>query len=185
MKELINDPIYIKLGTEYDELLIDYILLEPDGKYMGEESHKAAVIAAIACLGTRERVGNCYDRGAFTLEPDKMRCEKTDVSDFFFEGNNGWILPPEEIYIKESADKMNYWFAFSSPPYPTPYTVEDFRKINHMLFPVSQRDLEVYSWNDEFSDYFDDGKDWWGTAMWSVYDKAIQRYVVIGASLTD
>lgn len=185
MKELINDPIYKKLGTEYDELLIDYILLEPDGKYMGEESHKAAVIAAIACLGTRERVGNCYDRGAFTLEPDKMRCEKTNVSDFFFEGNNGWILPPEEIYIKESADKMNYWFAFSSPPYPTPYTVEDFRKINHMLFPVSQRDLEVYSWNDDFSDYFDDGKDWWGTAMWSVYDKAMQRYVVIGASLTD
>ena len=72
-----------------------------------------------------------------------------------------------------------------NPPYTTPYTVEDFRKINHILFPVSQKDLDIYSWNDDFSDYFDDGKDWWGTALWSVYDKAMQRFVIIGASLTD
>ncbi|MDE6221624.1 MAG: hypothetical protein K2G51_14590 [Lachnospiraceae bacterium] len=185
MKELVNDPIYKKLETDYEELLLDYILLEQDGEYMGKESHREAVITAITCLGTRERVGNYYDRGAFTLEPDQMRCETIDVSDFFFEGSNGYWLPIEEIPFKEPADKMNYWLAFFNPPYPIPYTVEDFRKINHMLFPVSQKDLEIYSWNDDFSDYFDIGKDWWGTAMWSVYDKAMQRYVIIGASLSD
>ncbi len=185
MKELVNDPIYKKLETDYDELLLDYILLEADGGYMGEESHKEAVIEAITCLGTRERVGNCYDRRVFTIEPDKMRWERIDVNDFFFEGNNGYWLSPEEIPFIEFADKMNYWYAFSNPPYTTPYTVEDFRKINHMLFPVSQKDLEIYSWNDDFSDYFDDGKDWWGTALWSVYDKAMHRFVIIGASLTD
>lgn len=185
MKELVNDPIYKKLETDYDELLLDYILLGLDGEYMGEESHKEAVIAAITCLGTRGRVGNCYDRGAFTMEPEQMRWERIDVDDFFYEGNNGWILTPEEILYKESADQMNYWYAFFEPPYGTPYTVEDFRKINHMLFPVSQKDLEIYRWNDAFSDYFDDGKEWWGTAMWSVYDKAMRRFVVIGASLSD
>jgi len=185
MKELMDDPIYKKLETDYKELLLDYILLEADGEYKGEESHKEAVMAAIICLGTRERVGNCYDRGVFTLEPDQMRCEKIDVSDFFFEGNNGWILSPEEIRYKESLNGMNYWLAFFNPPYPIPYTIEDFRKINRMLFPISQKDLEIYHWNDDFSDYFDDGKDWWGTAMWSVYDKAMRRFVIIGASLTD
>lgn len=185
MKELVEDIVYKKLRETYDELLLDYILLEPDGEYKEEESHKEAVIAAIACLGTRERVGNCYDRGAFTIELDQMRCEKIDVREFFFEGNNGWILPPEEVLYKESADQMNYWYAFFEPPYGIPYTVEDFRKINHMLFPVSQETLEIYCWNDAFSDYFDDGKEWWGTAMWSVYDKAMRRFVVIGASLSD
>ena len=28
-------------------------------------------------------------------------------------------------------------------------------------------------------------EDWWGTALWSVYDKAMQRFVIIGALLTD
>lgn len=26
---------------------------------------------------------------------------------------------------------------------------------------------------------------WWGTAMWSIYDKWMKRFVIIGASLTD
>lgn len=70
--------------------------------------------------------------------------------------------------------------------YPIPYSKEDFYKINSLLFPVQFRnDLEIFCWNDEFSNYFDDGKDWWGTALWSVYDKQAKRFVIIGASLND
>ena len=82
--------------------------------------------------------------------------------------------------------KMNYWLAFSEPPYGIPYSKEDFRKINDSLFPIPfRKDLEIFSWNDEFSNYFDDGKEWWGTALWSIYDKWMNRFVIIGASLTD
>ncbi len=185
MKELTDDRVYKYLEEKYDELLLYYILLEANGAYAGEETHREAVIEAIACMGSRTRVGNSYDFDVFTVEKDKMRCQKVDVDDFFFEGNNGWLLSPEEVGVKASADKMNYWHAFLDPPYGIPYTVEDFRQINHMLFPGSPKDLEIYSWNDEFSNYFDDGKEWWGTAMWSVYDKNLKRFVVIGASLTD
>ena len=82
--------------------------------------------------------------------------------------------------------KMNYWLAFSGPPYGIPYSEEDFRKINDLLFPIPfRKDLEIFSWNDDFSNYFDDGKEWWGTALWSIYDKWMNRFVIIGASLTD
>lgn len=185
MKELKDDIAYKILEETYGELLLDYILLAADGEYKGEESHREAVIEAIVCMRGRTRVGNRYDFDAFIVEEDRMRCKKIDTSEFFFEGNNGWVVPPEEVGRYPFADKMNYWYAFFDPPYPIPYAVEDFRKINHMLFPVSQSDLEVYIWNDDFSDYFDDGKEWWGTAMWSVYDRSMGRFVIIGASLTD
>lgn len=185
MKEIKDDIAYKILEEIYSELLLDYILLAADKKYKGEESHKEAVIEAIVCMGSRTRVGNRYDFDSFTIEKDKMKCKRMNVHEFFFEGNNGWILPPEDVGIKPFADKMNYWYAFFQPPYPIPYTIENFREINRLLFSNSWEDLEIYSWNDDFSDYFDDGKDWWGTAMWSVYDKNRERFVVIGASLTD
>ena len=45
--------------------------------------------------------------------------------------------------------------------------------------------LEILSWNDDWSNYFDDGKEWWGTACWSVYDRRADTFTVIGASLSD
>ena len=43
-------------------------------------------------------------------------------------------------------------------PYGIPYSKEDFRKINDLLFPIPfRKDLEIFSWNDDFSNYFDDG----------------------------
>lgn len=57
---------------------------------------------------------------------------------------------------------------------------------SRLLFPIPFRmDLEVYRWNDEFSNYFDDGKEWWGTGFWSIYHKNINRFVIIDASLTN
>lgn len=86
----------------------------------------------------------------------------------------GNSLKHPQFYVDE--DKM----------YCEDYSIEDFSKLNHLLFPVQfRKDLEIYSWNDNFSNYFDDGKEWWETAMWSIYDKWMKRFVIIGASLTD
>lgn len=51
--------------------------------------------------------------------------------------------------------------------------------------PEQAADTEVYRWNDDFSNYFDDGKEWWGTGLWSAYDKTTGVFVIIGASQTD
>lgn len=186
MKELVDDDFYKILNTKYDELLLDYVLLSFDEDYQGEQSHKRAVKTAISVLNSRIRVGNRLNHPQFYADEDKMNCIECNIADFFNEDNNGWIVTSENTKFRETPTHMNYWLAFSEPPYGVPYTKEDFRKINHILFPILDRSyLEIYSWNDNFSNYFDDGKEWWGTALWSIYDKWMNRFVIIGASLTD
>ncbi len=102
---------------------------------------------------------------------------KYNIEDFFYD-NDTWG--------NSNFSYMTYWRAFSQPPYNIPYSKQDFRKINSLLFPIQFRnDLEIYCWNDKFSNYFDDGKDWWGTTLWSVYGKWTKRFVIVGASLSD
>lgn len=185
MKELIEDSIYVMLAKKYDELLLDYVLLSFDEEYCGPEAHKKAVIEAISVLNTRVRVGNGVKHPHFYVDDDKMRCTKYSIEAFFCDSNSSWETSGNTS-VRITPSYMTYWWAFSEPPYGVPYSKEDFHKINHLLFPVQFRnDLEIYSWNDDFSNYFDDGKEWWGTALWSVYDKWMNRFVIIGASLTD
>lgn len=107
-----------------------------------------------------------------------MKCTKITSEELFSE--------KEEVCSDNTENMRNYFRAFSDPPYGTPYTEHDFRRLNLMLFPeFSRKGLDIYSWNDDFSDYFDDGKEWWGTALWSVFDELQSRFVIIGASLTD
>lgn len=175
MKELTEDKFYTILAEKYDVLQLDYVLLSFDGDYRGGDSHKEAVAEAISVLGRRTRVGNRLNPSPFSLREEEMRGAEYDREAFFRTGR------------KEGDDPyMTYWRAFIDPPYGVPYSEEDFNKLNHALFPVQFRDdLEIYCWNDDFSDYFDDGREWWGNALWSVYDKWMNRFVVIGASLTD
>ena len=65
------------------------------------------------------------------------------------------------------------------------YGPDDFRKVNAALFPLGTDGLEVYEWTTDWSNLFDDGHEWWGAACWSVYDKRMDRYVVMLASETD
>ena len=184
MKELVGDKFYTTLSEKYNELLLDYVLLSWDEDYHGAESHKKAVIEAIlSILNTRHRVGNNIKHPLFYVHESDMRCIECDAGAFFYEDNRGRFNKG----VSETPEKMkmNYWLAFSGPPYGIPYSKEDFRKINDSLFPILfRKDLEIFSWNDDFSNYFDDGKEWWGTALWSIYDKWMNRFVIIGASLT-
>lgn len=42
-----------------------------------------------------------------------------------------------------------------------------------------------YEWTTDWSDFFDDGHEWYGACCWSVYDKTMNRYVVMLVSATD
>lgn len=169
MEEITNKNVLKILENDYEECQLDYVILSNDIEYEHEISHKKAVIAFFDIIGKRHRVGNRLNYGSFSLNEDKMMCRLYSVEEFFSENGSKF-------------GDMTYWFAFHNPPYGTPYTVDDFRRINSMLFSDS---IEIYLWNDDFSDYFDDGKEWWGTALWSIYDYKKNRFVIIGASLTD
>lgn len=179
MTELTDDPIYRILDTQFPEMQLDYVLLTDDQPYCGYESHKNAVLAAIAALDRRVRVGNSLAHPPLTAEPEKMCCVWESPETLFSIADHGRTvgnLPLEKTY----------WEAYMYQPYPHPYGIAGFEKINAVLFPVLTRQtLEVYRWSGNFSNYFDQGNDWWGTAMWSIYDPVSLRYTVIGASLID
>lgn len=45
--------------------------------------------------------------------------------------------------------------------------------------------LEIYKWSIDCSDYFDMGKEWWGSFFWTVYNPIKKNYIGIIASTTD
>ena len=83
------------------------------------------------------------------------------------------------------AEELNYRGAFLHPPHGCRYTDADFDRVNAALFPNGTDGLEVYRWTTDWSDYFDDGHEWWGTLCLTVYDKSTGRFAVLLASATD
>lgn len=83
------------------------------------------------------------------------------------------------------AKKLNFRKAFLQPPHGCDYAEDAFSRLTEALFPGGTRALEAFEWTTNWSAYFDDGREWWGTLCNTVYDRACDRFVVILASATD
>lgn len=170
MRELILDPFYGIIET-YDRCVIDYCLMEDDAPHNGFCSHKAAIHFAMDKLNERY-IDDEFS--VWSIEIDKANAERIDAVSL--------IYAPD---VREKNGQISYRYAFLEPPYGTEYDKADFDNINNMLFPNGAESLEIYEWTTDWSDYFDAGHEWWGAACWSVYDKSLNRYVVIMVSATD
>jgi len=192
MRELCNDPFYETLKG-YDRLEVDYCLMESDSAGRGFSAHKEAVLYAMHRL--RERYP------WITVDEDRAAAEEISPETlFYFPGpqrkDDARGSSPSHSDAAKGG-KIPYWYAFTEPPHGTGrmvvngrtlrkrYGREDFEIVNHALFPQGTDELEVYEWSAEWSDYFDAGKEWWGTLCCSIYDKKMRRYAVIMASSTD
>ena len=90
------------------------------------------------------------------------------------------------LFAPVNADEwLNYRKAFLRPPHGNVYTDDDFERVNAALFPGGADALEAYRWTTDWSDYFDEGHEWWGALCLTVYDKTLDRFVVILASASD
>lgn len=81
-----------------------------------------------------------------------------------------------------------FCYAFSSPPYKTESKVETYRLYHFFLtrFLNDFKDeLEIYQWSDDWSDYFESGKEWWGCYFWTIHNKSKNILIVIAGSTTD
>ena len=146
--------------------MIDYCLVKDNHAETGRNAHWMALVSACRRLfvdGEGEAIWH-YDAGKADAEP----------------------VSPEALFAPVPNDgPLNYRKAFLDPPYPNGYTDTDFERINAVLFPRGTARLEVYQWTTGWSEYFDDGHEWWGALCLTVYDKAMGRFVVILASATD
>lgn len=179
MREIREHEAYELLKNKYERVYLDYVIMSTDMNYEGLETHKKAVIEAFDILNARNEYLH------IEYEPGMMRAVPIGMDEFL-------ETPQDDYYDNRSKknrtipvyDPIPYWFAYLEPPYGVPYLRTDFASFNNVLFP-NRESCEVYRWNDEFSNYFDDGKEWWGTGLWTIYDNKSGLMVVIGASLTD
>lgn len=85
-------------------------------------------------------------------------------------------------------DAESFPYAFLKPPYgfqlknekATQYCMD----FCHLLWDDLEN-LAIYAWNTDCSNYFDDGREWWGTFFWTVYCPQRCIYIGIMGSATD
>lgn len=165
-----SDENFYKLLKEYPEIVIDYYILNKDNKSAkknnvflcsGKDSH----FLALKCAA------NDIFKKRFSYDLKKAKCKKLR--------NKALIAPIN------SDNWLNYRQAFLCPPHHNSYTNEDFDRINDVLFPCGIEYLEVYKWSTDWSNYFDEGNEWWGSLCLTVYDNVLERFTIIMASATD
>ena len=167
-----SDEAFDRLIAAYPDIVCDYCLINaanPYGKTLGVfpcrgvESHRLALECAAHELFEGGKDWSYDTKGA--------TCRKLKSKALFAPaGSDNWL---------------NYRKAFLEPPHGNSYTDEDFERVNAVLFPGGTACLEVYRWTTDWSDYFDEGHEWWGALCLTVYDKTLDRFVVIMASATD
>lgn len=167
-----TDDAFFCLIAEYPDIVCDYCLVTTSNRcaakycvfpYRGVDSHRLALKCA-ACELFKDGAEWSYDlKGA--------SCRK---------------LSSKALFAPVNSDNwLNYRKAFLCPPHGNSYTDSDFERVNTVLFPGGAGGLEVFRWATDWSEYFDEGHEWWGALCLTVYDKSLDRFVVIMASATD
>ena len=193
MIELSDDAFYETL-KEYKDCCIDYCLMKDDQPYQEEASHRKAVLFAL------EKNSALFPSHPLEIDIARAEAVRIDPRQLFTFPDHPWKHEVHGTVLYDNVyedGKIPYWYAFLEPPHGTGpvrkdgkiirnhYGKEDFGIINQALFPMGTDQLVIYEWTTDWSDYFDDGHEWWGAACWSVYDPRMERYVVILVSATD
>ena len=159
-----KDPAY-DLISEYPDCVIDWCLVKNE-EVKGRNAHRFALLWASRKLFVD-------DNGEVIWHFDVGKADAKQI-------NAAELFAPVE-----KGEKLNYRKAFLCPPYTVSYTDADFDKINAALFPNGTDGLEAFEWTTDWSEYFDEGHEWWGMLCLTVYDKSLDRFAVIMASATD
>ena len=160
-----DDPFY-GVAAYYPDSAADYCLVKNERREaQGYNSHRSALVSASRKLFVDED-------GVAIWRYDAGKADAKHVG-------------ADALFAPIGKNLMNYRRAFLDPPFPNGYTDTDFDRVNAALFPAGTDGLEVFEWTTDWSEYFDEGREWWGTLCLTVYDKKLDRFAVIMASATD
>lgn len=162
---IIEDDPFYDLISKYPDSVIDFCLVKNDHAESGYNAHLRALLHAACKL--------FVDGGEAIWRFDAGRTEgkKMETGELFAEA--------------EENGGLNFRKAFLFPPHTNGYTDADFDMICASLFPNGTDGLEVYEWTTDWSEYFDEGHEWWGALCLTVCDASLDRFAVIFASATD
>lgn len=150
---------------DFPDAVVDHVIVKGGAEYDGIESHRRALALASRQL---------FIDGSEIIWNYDVRKASGKMIDA------DALLDP---LVRNG--KLNYRKAFLYPPYENGYTDKDFKQLTATLFPSGKEALDVCEWTTDWSEYFDDGHEWWGALCYTVYDKKQNRFVVIMASATD
>lgn len=137
-------------------------------------------------ISHREFLGSRYD---FERHGLIVRGKGDIRNEFFFYSD-----APEPINIipQERFDNGNdagYAYAFSDTPYgiqmPREELGELFECINDQILGGISSDSVIFRWPTDWTNYFDDGKEWWGSFLWTFSIPGTSLVIVLAASTTD
>ncbi len=163
---VITDARVGVLLSGYPDLEVEYCIVKNGHTARGEDAHRYALLSA--CLHFLAQEG---DDAEWSFEIGKAQAKPI--------GSDALFAPADDQRA------VNYHGAFRYPPHSRRLSDRDFELVNAALFPNGTDDLEAYEWTTDWSDYFDDGHEWWGALCLTVYDKTLDRFVVMMASATD
>lgn len=103
-----------------------------------------------------------YDGFPIRVNPEMMKADEISSTTFFAKGGE-------------------YQIAFCSY-LQTHRTIEDFQRVNQLLFP-DRSELVIYQWHTDFTNYYNEGRRDDGAYLWSIYDKKRKRFTVIDIAL--
>lgn len=181
MYELKNDEFYDLIDT-YSHNVIDYCILKDSKPYSGEDSHRKALAAVMHKYAEFDLYYDVDCATAVSVSSAELLALPEPTWRTERKGRNGTV---EVTYnIRVDGGEIPYWQAFMKPPCGE-YQTEDFMRVNSALFNAGTDHLEILKWSTDWAEYFDDGREWWGTLCVTVYDRNLDRYVVITAAATD
>ena len=114
----------------------------------------------------------------------------------YFADYKGTELVADQNFVAVQHDPNNnfaiqgYADAFLRPPHSfggnkTNFEIgKFFLSFNKIAFGDLDK-LTVYSWPTNCSNYFDAGKEWWGSYFWTIYSSEKDWFIGIAASTTD
>ena len=181
MYELTSDT-FRQVRKRYPGCSLDYCLIKSCEVYRGLKSHKAALDFIMRKLSSSE--------DWLTYDLAKAEAKSLDPAEWLeihygnMPNDGGWIPyayaflePPHGNYVATGKKQGKHRYRNAN--------IDDFKAINMAVFPEGTDELEVFEWTTDWSNYFNAGHEWWGANCWSIYDRRMNRYVVILASDTD
>jgi len=204
----ISEPALTKKLLEYEKLggVIDFRIFKIDGAETLMQAHlltaeKTVLVSLPATDGVQTSpeafFGPYFDfaRQRPVLLGQMPKWDKNGLgfySDYYYYDDNEAVAEPVQITPEHYNEFVTqaYADAFLNPPYRFGGNMTNFEigsfflDFNQLIFGDITR-VSVYSWPTDCSDYFIDGKEWWGSFFWTVYNPSSDWFVGIRVSATD
>jgi hypothetical protein len=132
------------------------------------------------------------------IDPTSLHGQRVSNTEFYGSGYAGRALVPDLNEHYAMLDDLDFTRAFCLPPYGLVSQSEGrgwhalsqsdvgelFESVVNEVLRSPDSTTEIWKWSTDWSTYFDAGREWWGTACWTLAtgDDAI---VAVLASSTD